>query len=155
MPTPSYKALKAQNSMLMQMITALKTDREYGILTRQAVPIELPRIKKRARFVVFLDIDDCKGANAKYGYDEVNKKIRRAIQVRHADVLMRARWFSGDEIIIILKGDPDGFVQRLHIALKNVGLAASMAAVSFSGNLESDVRTAAAIVAAHKTGHLV
>lgn len=155
MPLPSYKDLKKQRDECLRALVELSTDPNYGITTRPAIPFELRKIEKRARWVVFLDIDDCHGANKRFGYEAVNGKIKRAIHLRSSDVLLRGRWFSGDELIVILSGDPDAFMERLRGNLHNNGLSATMEAVPYSGNLEKDVNTAAAVVQAKKTGHRV
>lgn len=153
MPTPSYMQLRKQRDHFMQMVAELSTDPNYGITTRPAIAMELRNLKDTPRFVVFMDIDDCHGANAKYGYEKVNGKIKRACKVRSADVLLRARWFSGDELIFVLKGDPEGFTGRLQTAFKNEGLSITCAHTHYTGDIEADVRLCAPVVQARKNGY--
>lgn len=150
MTRKSYAQLQKDLLECQQVIADLKTDPAYHVTVRAAIPFEMRHLTGPARYVVFLDIDDCHGANQRYGYDTVNGKIRRAIHVRHKDVLLTARWFSGDELIVLLQGDPAGFIERLETALKNEGLSATMCAVEYTGDLEYDVKIAAAIVSGKK-----
>lgn len=156
MPTPSYKELRKQNSELMKRVRILSTDVNYNVTTRPAIEFELRDLKKNGespRYVVFLDVDDCHGANIRYGYEAVNGKIKRACNVRSSDVLIRARWFSGDELVFLLKGDPEGFIARLRTAFRNNDLGISIAHTVYTGDLEADVRMCAAVVQAQKNGY--
>ena len=157
MPLPSYQTIKKQRDELLQRVIELSTDANYGITVREAIPHELRDLqdsgKSSPRYVLYMDVDDCHGANTKYGYDMVNKKIRRAIHVRHADVLLRGRWFSGDELVVIVQGDPEGVTERLRSAFAHENLSITCAYSVFTGDLDADVRQCAAIVQAHKTGH--
>lgn len=146
MTRPSYAELLDLNSTLMQQLTQLSTDPAYHVTTRAAVAFELRRQSESARYVVFLDIDHMHEANAEHGYEAVNGMIRRACHVRSADVLIRARWFSGDELVFVLSGNPDGFCQRLKTAFRNEGLGTTMSYTDYSGNLEYDVRICAGLV---------
>jgi GGDEF domain-containing protein len=54
-----------------------------------------------ASHVVFLDFDNMKAANSKFGYREVDKKIKNIFShTREGDVIP-VRWYSGDEFILI------------------------------------------------------
>lgn len=155
MPRPSYAALKKMCSDLMQENAKLRTYAPFNVTTRAGLPFEFARCEHLARHIVFLDMDDMHGANKKYGYETVNGKIKRALHVRHTDVLIRSLWYSGDEFVIVLngEGDPAGFMTRLRTALKNEGMSATMVAVPYTGNLENDIRIAMAIVQAKKEGY--
>jgi hypothetical protein len=156
MPLPSYKEIKRQRDELLQRVIDLSKDANYGITVREAIPHELRDLEANGqypRYIIFLDIDDCHGANNKYGYDLVNKKIRRAIHVRHADILLRGRWFSGDELVVIVQGDPEGTIERLRSAFKHENMSATFGYSVFTGDLDADVRQCAAIVQAHKEGY--
>jgi len=155
MPRPSYKDIK-QELMRLQMENAtLRTYKPYNVTTRPAIEFEMRNVEEQARFIVYLDIDDMHNANKIFGKPAVNGKLKRALHVRHTDVLMRALWFSGDEFVIVLRGDPEGFKERLQTSLKNEGLSATMAHMEYSGDLERDALTLESVVQAHKTGHRV
>lgn len=146
MPRPSYAALQNQILQLQQNLSDLSTDPSYKITTRAAVDIEMRKVADHARYVVFLDVDNMHQANQEYGYETVNGMIRRACRIREADALLRARWFSGDELVFVLSADPEGFCARIKTAFKNEGLGVTMAYTKFSGNLPSDVNICAQTV---------
>lgn len=68
----------------------------------------MPRGK---RALVFLDFDGIHGLNGKIGYNEVDKRIRAtfATHFRSSDII--ARWYSGDEIVILFDSDA-AFAQK-------------------------------------------
>lgn len=146
MTRKSYDALNRELSDMRVLVSALSTDPRYGITTSSAIPFELPRVASAARFVVFIDLDNMHAANEKHGYSVVDGKIKRAVHVRHTDCLLRARWFSGDEIVFVLAGDPQGFCDRLAACLKNEGLSATMAYTRFTGDIDRDVKKVADLV---------
>lgn len=151
MARPSYADLMKDLYNARQMLAHVSIDPSYNVTTRPAVDLELPRIHGDASHVVFFDIDHMHELNEKHGYDKVNGMIKRAVHVRCDDVLLRARWFSGDELIVILKGsDPVSFCTRLQTALKNEGLSATMAYAPYTGNLDTDVSACAEMVQAAK-----
>ena len=53
----------------------------------------------------FLDFDHLKQLNSKFGYAEVNNRIRRALSIKRRRSDLLARWFSGDEVIALFDGD--------------------------------------------------
>jgi GGDEF domain-containing protein len=65
------------------------------------------------RIVMFLDLDGIHGMNLRFGYEQVNERIRTAFSVfyRRSDVV--ARWFSGDEIVILFDSDGAGAVRKI------------------------------------------
>jgi GGDEF domain-containing protein len=150
MPRLSYAKLQEMNLQLMQENTVLRTYAPFNVTTRPGLEFEMRMVGEEARYVVYLDIDDMHGANKKYGKPAVNGKLKRALHVRHTDVLIRALWFSGDEFIIVLRGDPEGFMERLNTSLKNEGMSATMACVDFSGDLERDAMRGEEIVQSKK-----
>jgi hypothetical protein len=153
MPRKSYATLQKELLELQQENAVLRTYQPYNVTTRPGLEFEMRRIGEQARYIVYLDIDDMHGANKVYGKPAVNGKLKRALHVRHTDVLVRALYFSGDEFLVVLRGDPEGFMERLRTSLKNEGLSATMAHVEYSGDLERDALTCEAIVQAHKEGY--
>ena len=47
-----------------------------------------------------------------------------AMTVRDTDLILFGRWKSGDEVAFLVKGDPQGFINRLHSDLNTNGLSA-------------------------------
>jgi GGDEF domain-containing protein len=147
----SIKELQEQVRKLEGIIEKLSTDPSYGIVTRSALELELPTVSDRARFLIFLDIDGLHDLNERIGHDESNARIRRALHVRAGDVLIRGKWYSGDEIVFILPAcDPEGFLSRLQEGFAAEGLSFTGAAVEYTGKLNSDVDRAKDIVFAEK-----
>lgn len=157
MPRHSYHDLQAQLLALQLQVSELSVDPAFGVTTRAALRYELPRVANTARRVIFMDIDNMHALNDKYseggknGYEIMNGKIKRAIHVRAADCVLRARWFSGDEFAFILSSDnADGFCSRLAACLKNEGITATFAWVPATHDLEQDIKNAGAMVQAAK-----
>ena len=90
---------------MKRTIERLSIDPMFGILTRSALEIEIEKLDKFN--CIFLDIDKLKKHNEKYGYNNVNYKLK--IQFNKFKDICKAtgikavvgRWFSGDEILII------------------------------------------------------
>lgn len=151
MTRPSYNDLMKELYNTRLALSKLTTDPSYNVTTRPAIDLELPRIASDAAQVVFIDLDHMHALNEKHGYEKVNSMIKRAVHVRCDDVLLRARWFSGDELVFILKGsDPAAFCARLQKSLHNEGLSATMAYSEFTGNLDADVARCANLVQSAK-----
>lgn len=132
----AYKALDDENRLL-------RNDPHYGILSgRVALDLELRRVEDRVRFVAFLDVDYLHDFNSRHGNEEANNRIRRALQVRSDDLLLSGRWYSGDEIVILLSGDPAGFCERLRANFQNEEMSITIAYVKYSGNLPQDAAAA-------------
>ena len=102
----------ADNFRLMQR--KLRTDKLTGLANREAVLQRLEaRIRHRRRFVespalavLFVDIDDFKSINDRYGHDTGDRVLaalgaRLVKCVRDTDLV--ARW-AGDEFIVLLEG---------------------------------------------------
>lgn len=96
---------------LKQRISELSIDPVFGMWTRGAF-IQFSHIMPRGvRVMAFLDVNDIHSLNERYGYEEVNRKMRAmfSIPFRRSDLV--ARWFSGDEIVILFDADRE-FAQR-------------------------------------------
>src|SRR3990167_8103472 len=104
----------------------LRANKNYGTLTRQALEIEHRKLTDE-RYVIVLDIDHLHRLNQEHGSQEpVNAMIRRAFDFRHNDLLLKANYASGDEVVFIVRSDPEGFMKRLQEALKQEGITATM-----------------------------
>lgn len=146
MNNKTVEELQKEIEELRAAIEKLSQDSSYGILNRPALDLELRRVEDRVRFVAFLDVDYLHTFNNRYGHDEANNRIRRALQVRSDDLLLSSRWYSGDEIVILLKGDPEKFSERLKSNFIAEGMSITIAYVPYSGNLPQDAAAAKAIV---------
>jgi hypothetical protein len=128
------KSLLDQLKDLQDENLLLKQDSAYGILTRPALEIEYRKLDEDA-WLIFIDMDQIHALNEKYeSYEPVDKMIRRAFQARAKDFILAGRWKSGDEIVFIVRTDPDGFIFRLQHSLKKFGLSATCNAQKIKGN---------------------
>jgi GGDEF domain-containing protein len=110
-------------------VRSLEIDPAYGILTRSGAERRLARLRQPLD-VVFLDIDHMHRLNAELGYEEANRLIRLAFQLRRNDAVLVCRWYSGDEILILTRsGDGAGLAERLRTRLASFGLSATIGVV--------------------------
>lgn len=130
--------------------TALKTHAPYGILTRAALELEKRKLTG-AQYAIFSDIDNMHSLNIKHGYETVNAMIREALQIRSDDLLLTGLWFSGDEIVFIIRSDPMGFCERVRsaFAFHGIGITLDFAQIQ-NNDLNQAIETAAKRVQAIK-----
>lgn len=98
---------------LQEQIAQLSMDPVFGMWTRNAF-LQFSHIMPRGlRVVVFLDLDNLHQLNEQYGYENVNQRIRAifAIPFRRSDLV--ARWFSGDEIVILFDADEEFALRKI------------------------------------------
>jgi GGDEF domain-containing protein len=98
----------------------------YGVLTCEAGRLILQRRRGEVD-VVFADLDYLHEANARLGYDEVDRRVREAFRCRGrgVDAMLKA---SGDEFVFLVKpGCGAGLVARLQSELEARGLSATWA----------------------------
>ena len=111
---------------LQKRIRELQWDTAFDMWTRTAL-LQICRMMPRGkRAVAFFDFDDIHGLNHKVGYVEVDRRIRQtfSIQFRTSDLV--ARWYSGDEIVIVFDADESGAREKIaelkqQADLENVG----------------------------------
>lgn len=143
--------LQRENAEKDQTIQQLSVDPSYEILTRPALSLKLQQTDN-ARFLIFIDIDDLFIVNDRISHDEANRKIAAALKIRSTDVLLSGRWYSGDELVIILSGSPAVVCRRLKKSFQDQGLSITCAWVEFNGDLVACVKAAKAKVDAAKPG---
>lgn len=165
---PSIQSLQEEIRLLQQeldiknneldlkdsIIENLSIDPSYGILTRPAMHLEIKKVATQAKYLIFTDIDDLFVVNALLPRktEEANEKIFRALHLRSEDVLLSGRWYSGDELVIILSGNPDAVCNRLKEAFEREQLSITCAWVEYTGNFAEDVLAAKSKVDALKPG---
>lgn len=120
----------------------------YGIPTRAALEQKWSTLSRRTTklSVVFCDLDHMHTANEQFGYQEVDRRIRIALQsVRHAEIW---RWYSGDEFVILCSvAEALQAAQRLQAAFQQQGLSATFGiAPCQSVNLLENVAQASDLV---------
>lgn len=136
-------------AQLLAELEELKNDKAFGILTRPAFEIEHRKVDN-AVAVIFLDLDNIHALNDKLGHECVNDMIKKAINIRHDDLMLSGRWYSGDELAFIVKGSPQGVADRLLESLTQNGLSATIAFAPISDDLENAVHQAKQKVEAAK-----
>lgn len=98
---------------LQEQIAQLSMDPVFGMWTRNAF-LQFSHIMPRGlRVVVFLDLDNLHQLNEQYGYENVNQRIRAifSIPFRRSDLV--ARWFSGDEIVVLFDADEEFALRKI------------------------------------------
>ena len=127
------------------LLEQLAHDQTYGCYSRQGLELVVwQRVAVKATHIIFADINDVHKLNAELGYEEVDRRIRSALQVRSSDVMATGRWYSGDEIVwVISSGDPAGMIRRLTNSLAKQGLGAMFGVSEVtSRNLAENVQRA-------------
>jgi diguanylate cyclase (GGDEF)-like protein len=99
---------------LTEKLQELSWDSVFGMWTRTAF-LQFCRVMPRGeRTVVFIDLDRIHELNREKGYAEVDRLVRAAfsIPMRSSDIV--ARWYSGDEIVILFDSDREGALRKVH-----------------------------------------
>jgi hypothetical protein len=120
---------------LQNLIKELAWNNNFDCYTRQGFEkIIWPRIKDKARWIIFFDVDDMHGLNNSLSYESVNAIIKKSLVVRESD-FAAGQWFSGDEFIVCITDDdpkrdvsnPIEFAIRLSAAFRENGAPATFA----------------------------
>jgi GGDEF domain-containing protein len=117
-----------QIDSLAAKLEELSWDSVFGMWTRTAF-LQFCRVMPRGeRIVVFIDLDHIHDLNHSLGYAEVDRRVRStfSIPLRSSDVV--ARWYSGDEIVILFDNDRDSAVAKV----KELEASASGQGLSFT-----------------------
>lgn len=133
--------LLARIAQLESENEALKHDPAYGILTRPGFEIEMRKVTD-ATAVIFLDVDKFHDINDSHGYEGANTMMRNALNIRHDDILLMGRRYSGDEIVILVKGDAKRVCERVQESLNKHGLSATISYQTLNAFIEPAVQQA-------------
>ena len=114
-----------QIKALQEKVKELSWDTAYGMWTRGAFLQFCQVMPRGERTVVFIDFDEIHIHNQEHGYTEVDCRIQASFSVpfRSSDVV--ARWYSGDEMVILFDGDRDfaeGALRQLEASSRQNGL---------------------------------
>lgn len=95
----------AEISRLCRQVDELSLDDAFGMWTRGAFLQFCHVMPRGPRIVAFIDLNKIHKLNEQYGYSEVDRRVREtfALPFRRSDVV--ARWYSGDEIVILFDSD--------------------------------------------------
>jgi diguanylate cyclase (GGDEF)-like protein len=105
--------LQAQRQELQAQIQELQWDRPFGMLTRGAFVQHCRVMPRGVRNIAFIDLDNINVLNDRYGYTAVDERVRTTFSVpfRRSDIV--ARWYSGDEIVILFDSDRQGAERKI------------------------------------------
>ncbi len=98
---------------LEHQVEQLSWDSAFGMWTRGAF-VQFCQVMPRGfRIIAFIDLDRIHHLNEEVGYTEVDRRVKAAFAIpfRRSDVV--ARWFSGDEIVILFDSDRSGVERKL------------------------------------------
>ena len=124
--------LQKELERLKQENELLKSDPAYGGLSAAGLRVEFRSITDPDLFVIGLDLDGIHALNESFGsYEPVDKIIHAAFSdfdfrsddMTIENLVLFGRHKSGDEIAFIIRGNPEGFIQRLYTALNKHGLS--------------------------------
>jgi GGDEF domain-containing protein len=150
---PTYNELQNENTELKSLIETLITDKIFNVYTRQGLDIKISELGNDAKFLVFIDVDKMHDANEQYGYEGTNTRIKNSLDIRSTDIVIKSRWFSGDELIILTINNPVAMLKRLHQNFIDNGLSITSAFTVFTGDLEENVKVCSDKVQAAKSNN--
>ena len=100
---------EAEIIRLEEQVDQLSFDDAFGMWTRGAFLQFCHVMPRGPRIVAFIDLNKIHILNEEYGYLEVDHRVRETFAApfrRRSDVV--ARWYSGDEIVILFDSDVEG-----------------------------------------------
>ena len=114
---------------LKEQLKDLSWDTAFGMYTRSGLMTLAKSQFLGKKSVAFLDLDRIHELNERYGYDEVDRRVRSAFSAntRKGDALA-ARWWSGDEILLVLDCNTD----RAYHVLERLASVASTQKLAFT-----------------------
>ncbi len=98
---------------LREKVRELSWDDAYHMYTRPAF-LQFAQIMPRGRRILaFIDLDDIHRLDQELGYTEVDRRVQSTFSVsfRRSDIV--ARWYSGDEIVILFDSERDGAERKM------------------------------------------
>lgn len=115
---------------LRRQIKELSWDGTFGMWTRGAFLQFCHVMPRDTRYLAFIDLNKIHELNEKYGYSEVDRRVKETFSVpfRRSDVV--ARWYSGDEIVILFDSDvsvAEGKIEQLRESAVDQGLTFNVA----------------------------
>lgn len=128
----STEQLQKEIERLQRENAELKADPAYGGLSPAGLRVEFRNITGEDLFVIGLDLDGIHHLNESLGSYEATDKIIHAafsdFEFRSDDLIIEnlvlfGRHKSGDEIAFVIRGNPEGFIHRLYVALNKHGLS--------------------------------
>lgn len=120
-----FLGLRREIKNLRRQVEELSWDEPFGMLTRGAFLQHCRVMPRGLRVVAFIDLDEIHSLNRDRGYTEVDQRVKATFSIpfRRSDLV--ARWYSGDEIVILFDSDMDGAelkIAQLREAARKNGL---------------------------------
>ncbi len=120
-----FIGLRREIKNLRSQVEELSWDEPFGMLTRGAFLQHCQVMPRGMRVVAFIDLDEIHSLNRDLGYTEVDQRVKATFSIpfRRSDLV--ARWYSGDEIVILFDSDVDGAelkIAQLREAARKNGL---------------------------------
>ena len=125
---------------LRERVRELSWDSAYGMYTRPAF-LQFSMVMPRGtRWVAFIDLDKIHTLDQELGYTEDDRRIKATFSMnfRRSDVV--ARWYSGDEIVILFDSDREGAdrkMEELALSARHEGLSFKFAIGEWAVGKES------------------
>lgn len=107
--------LRDKNRKLLQQVAELSWDEPFGMLTRPAFLQYCYQLPGKRRWVAFIDLDNIGSLNLSHGYTEVDRRVRTVFAGFHHRQDIVARWYSGDEIVILFSGANNPFATMVEL----------------------------------------
>lgn len=113
--TATLDSLRDEIRTLQAELAELSWDAPFGMLTRNAFLHACRNIQSGIHRMAFIDLDDIGELNLRIGYNEVDRLIFAAFACLRGGSDIVARWYSGDEIVILFAAgsDPQDAIERL------------------------------------------
>lgn len=96
----------AEINQLRRQVEELSWDSSFGMWTREAFLQFCHVMPRDTRCIAFIDLNRIHDLNEQLGYSEVDRRVKEMFSVpfRRSDIV--ARWYSGDEIVILFDSAP-------------------------------------------------
>lgn len=119
------RRLRSEIVSLRRQVSALSWDEPFGMLTRTAFLQHCRELLPASRLIAFIDLNEIGLLNHRYGYQDVDRRIRASFSMFQRSPHVAARWYSGDEIVILFaeNSDPASLIERLRRAAGVNGLS--------------------------------
>jgi GGDEF domain-containing protein len=113
--TTTLESLRDEIRILQAELAELSWDAPFGMLTRNAFLHSCRNLPSGIHSLAFIDLDDIGELNLRIGYTEVDRLIFAAFTCLRGGSDTVARWYSGDEIVVLFAAgsDPQVAIERL------------------------------------------
>ena len=118
---------------LKSHIKELGFDSTFNMLTRNAFLEHCRHLPRNSYTIAFLDFDRMHELNTRFGYEEVNKRIRKTFEIPFRASDIRARWYSGDEIVLLL----DSNIRGAKNVIEDLEISANIEDLSFTWAIDT------------------